>query len=414
MRRGIFINSPSLVDRMLRDKAFYRTDETRKAMDSFLGPGLFWLEDTAHLRRRRLMAPAFHRQRIARYGEMMAQEAERMLAGFSSGEVRDLRADMTKVAFAMISRALFHSDNLDRALEVGRYLDHIMPWAFRGARMAAVLPKGVALPYPKQTRKAITSLRSLVGGIVRERRASNEDREDILSMLISARDEHGEVLSDDDVCAEALTLLVAGHETSAVTLGWAWYLLARHPEIQEAVAREVTSRLGGRPPSADDLPHLPLVQQVVRETMRLYPAAWIGDRTSQQDTELAGFRIRAGTLVVFSVYVMQRDTRFFAQPETFDPDRFSPTRAPAIPPGAFLPFGAGTHLCIGNAFATMQAQLMVAAMAQRFRFVPISSAPAKLRPDITLNIAGELRLKLEARKEHTSTHGHPSAQMDGS
>ena len=405
-RRAVFINSPALIDRVVRDRSLFRSDPTRRAMASFLGYGLLSLEDTTHLRHRRLMQPAFHKQRIANYGAIMARETERLLASYRDGERRDMRADMMELTLAIVSQALFHADARSEAREIGEALELITPWVVRGARMASMLPPDRSLPYPKRTRQAIATLQRLVRKLVADRRAAGEDRGDLLSMLLAARDEDGSALSDDDVCAEALTILLAGHETTALTLTWAWHLLTQHPEIQDALAHEVRALAGDRALTSDDLPKLPLAGQVVRETLRLYPPAWIGDRVPQRDTELGGHSLRAGTVVLFSIFVTHRDPRFFPDPERFDPDRFSPARLGQIPSGAYLPFGAGVHVCIGNSFALAEAQLVLAMMAQRFRFTRVSHKPVRLRPVITLGMADPFEVTVAARphvEEQTAT-----------
>jgi len=217
-------------------------------------------------------------------------------------------------------------------------------------------------------------------------------------MLLLARDEDGSALSDEDVAAEALTILMAGHDTTAHTVTWALYLLTEHPELQEALAEEVRAVVGERPVQSEDLPRLGLAERVMSETLRLYPAGWWADRVCAAPRELGGFTVPASTIVVFSVYVMQRDARFFDDPLRFDPDRFLPERAAAQVPGAYLPFGAGVHVCIGNTFAQMEGRLILAAVAQRFRFARVDARPVRPRPLITLGMADAFPLKLYARR----------------
>jgi cytochrome P450 len=403
--RAVLINDPTLIDRVVRDRTMFRTEPTRRAMASFLGYGLLSLEAAPHMRHRRLMQPAFHKQRIARYGEIMARETERALAEFRSGQRRDMRADMTALTLAIVSKSLFNTDARDDAREVGEALERIMPWVVRGARLAGILPPDRPLPYPKATREAIATLQRLVQKLVAERRAAGEDRGDLLSMLLATRDEDGSALSEEEVCAEALTILLAGHETTALALSWAWYLLTKHPEQQELLAAEVTRELGGRPVTADDLPRLPYALQVVRETLRLYPTAWIGDRVAAEEMELGGYRIPRNTGVIFSVFVTHRDARFFPDPERFDPQRFTPERMAQMPNGAYLPFGAGVHTCIGNAFALMEAQLILASMAARFRFTAVPNQRIRLKPVVTLSMSGSFEVEVEARTRPAQSEG---------
>jgi cytochrome P450 len=396
-RSHVLINHPELISRVLRDRNCVRSDESRKAMRSFLGDGLLTTEGPLHLRRRRMMAPTFHRERIRGYTEQMCAETYADIAGWRPDEKRDLYKDMMRITFTIVTRALFSADRRDDAHEVEKALEVIMPWAMRGATMASVLPS-LPVIYPPRGRAAIARLNRLVLEIVAHRRAEGGDRGDLLSMLLATRDEDGNALTDQDICDEALTLIVAGHDTSANTLTWAWHLLTQNPEVQEALYEEVQRVVGERALTPEDLPNLPLVEQVIHETLRLYPVIWTGDRVPQEDIELGGYAIPKGTEVVFSMYVTQRDERFFPDPERFDPARFSPARIGSIPDGAYFPFGAGVHKCIGNIFAQMESRIILAAMVQRFA---ISAIPGhKVRKTLGLVMApvGGFPVMLSARK----------------
>ena len=389
MTPAVLINAPKLIDRIIKDRSFERSRGTRRALASFLKHGLLSLEGQPHMRHRRLMQPAFHRERIKRYGEIMASETYAALDQWQSQQPRDLRADMMRLTFAIVTRALFNSETKADAERVDRALQQIQPAVMRMGQLLRVVPFELPMLYAPKTRKAIQSLHQVVVSLIQQRRREHADRGDLLSMLLTARDEDGSALSDDDICAEILTMLFAGHETTANTMTWAWHVLTQQPEQQEALAAEVRALLGDRPISFDDLPRLTLADRMVRETMRLYPAAWWADRMSTGAVELGGYTIPANTLVVFSVYVTQRDARYFAAPERFDPDRFSPERISQIPEGAYLPFGAGVHMCIGNTFALMEARLILAAMAQRFKLVASPGANERVRalPMVTLGMA---------------------------
>jgi cytochrome P450 len=272
----------------------------------------------------------------------------------------------------------------------------IMPWAILGAGMANLFPS-LPVIYPPRGKAAIARLNRLVLEIVARRRAEGGDRGDLLSMLLATRDEDGSALTDQDICDEALTLIFAGHDTSANTLTWAWHLLTENPEVQEALHQEVQRVVGERELTPEDLPKLPLVEQVIQETLRLYPVVWIGDRVPERDIELGGYAIPKGTGIIFSMYVTQRDERFFPDPERFDPARFSPARIGSIPDGAYLPFGAGVHQCIGNAFALMEARIILAAMVQRFAISAIPGHEVRKVPEIVMTPRGGFPVMLSAR-----------------
>jgi cytochrome P450 len=264
------------------------------------------------------------------------------------------------------------------------------------ASLAGIAP-WMPVFYSPGARASRTRLRHLVRGIVARRRREGGDRGDLLSMLFATRDEGGEHLSDEDICDEALTLLMAGHDTTASTMTWAFYLLAQNPEVQSAVAAEVKAVAGGERITSDLLPKLPLVQQVIDETLRMFPVVWIGDRTPQKDVKLGAYDIPAGMRVMFSMYVTQRDGRFFPDPERFDPGRFSPERVKDIPDGAYLPFGAGVHMCLGNNFALMESRAILAAILQQFSFSPVAGYRIRLDPQVVLSPVGRLPLIVRAR-----------------
>jgi cytochrome P450 len=396
-RSAVLVNHPELISRLLRDRSCAKSDESRKAMRSFLGDGLLAIVGAPHLRHRRMMAPAFHRERIRGYTELMCAETYADIAGWRPDEKRDLYKDMMRITFTIVTRALFSADRRDDAQEVEKALEVIMPWAMLGGAMASVLPS-LPVIYPPRGKAAIARLNRLVLEIVARRRAEGGDRGDLLSMLLATRDEDGSALTDDDVCAEALTLLVAGHDTTANTLTWAWHLLTENPEWQEALHEEVQRVVGERALTPEDLPKLPLVEQVIHETLRLYPVVWVGDRVPQRDIELGGYAIPKGTGVIFSMYVTQRDERFFPDPERFDPARFSPARIGSIPDGAYLPFGQGVHMCIGNTFALMEARIILAAMVQRFAISAIPGHKVHKFPVIVMTPYGGFPVRLSARK----------------
>lgn len=389
MQPAVLINAPKLIDRIVKDRSFERSPSTRRALASFLKRGLLALEGPQHMRHRRLMQPAFHRERVERYAQIMASETYAALGQWQNREPRDLRADMMRLTFAIVSRSLFNSETKADAERVDRALSQIQPAVMTFARLAGVLPFDLTGFYPPRTQRAIQHLHQLVGSVIQQRRREDTDRGDLLAMLLSARDQDGSALSDEEVSAEIMTMLFAGHETTANTMTWAWHLLTQQPELQEELATEVRNLVGDRELSFADLPRLTLADRMVRETLRLYPPAWWADRVSTETIELGGYTIPANTLVAFSVYVTQRDPRYFERPDVFEPDRFSPERASKIPEGAYLPFGAGVHMCIGNTFALMEARLILAAMAQRFTFsaAPEVSRRVRPRPQITLGMA---------------------------
>ena len=260
-----------------------------------------------------------------------------------------------------------------------------------------ILPPALRhIPVPAMIRvkRAVRELDEIVDRIIRQRRAGGEDTGDLLSMLMAARDEDGSGMTDRPLRDEILTFLLAGHETTAVSLSWTWYLLSQHPEVEQKLREELTQVLGGRAPRLEDLPRLPYTDKVVKESMRLYPPAWSLARTVTKEVELGGYRLPVGANVVMSQWILHRDPRFFEQPEQFNPDRWTAEAAQRLPRFAYFPFGGGPRLCIGASFAMMEANLLLAAIAQRFqlRLAPGHSVAAL--PSITLRPRYGMRMTL--------------------
>jgi cytochrome P450 len=387
-QRCVLVNDPSLIEFILRDKRFTRAQLTQRGLNALLGPGLLSLEGDEHKRHRRLMQPAFHRKRLDRYVSIMAQKAYQSLTRWESGEALDMRTEMKRLTFAIVITCLFNAgdDHTDSSV-IDQVLQRVLPKLLTTVTLSRVLSLGVALRLAARTRREITELHALVRGFAEQRRAEPSDHGDLLSMLLATRDETGSRLSDDEIAAEYLTILLAGHDTTTSTLSWAWYLLTENPKIQEQLAHEVQSVCGDRPVRAEDLPKLELASRVMLETMRLYPAAWMAERVSEEAVELGAFTIPAGTPLMYSPWVIQRDARYFSEPERFDPDRFRKERFSSVPHGAFVPFGGGAHICIGNTLAITEAQVILAAMAQRFTFRCTRPISGKPKPDMTLSIA---------------------------
>ncbi|MGH7268678.1 MAG: cytochrome P450, partial [Candidatus Rokuibacteriota bacterium] len=302
-------------------------------------------------------------------------------------ETRDVHAEMTHLTLGIVAETLFGADVRAHADRVARALSVLM--ASFTARRASLVPVPIAVPTPGNLalRRAIRRLDALVYAMIHDRRAGGGGRDDLLTLLLEARDEDdGRGMTDRQVRDELITLFLAGHETTANALSWTWYLLARHPAVASRLAVELRGVLGGRAPGAADLPRLSYADAVVREAMRLYPPAHSLSRQPLRDTELGGYRVPAGTMVFMSPWVIHRDPRFFADPEAFDPDRWTDGLARRLPRFAYFPFGGGPRLCIGNAFATMEAVLLLATIGARFqpRLAPgeqvVADASVTLRP----------------------------------
>ena len=366
-----------------------------------IGEGLFSSEGGFWRRQRRLAQPAFHRERIASFATIMTDTIGAMLDRWqsfaASGRAFDVMPEVSRLTLDVVGKALFSLDLSGDAAVVGRALkvglDHVTRLTFSWL----YVPLAVPTPQNRRYRRALSVLEEVVYGIIATRRRTGEDRGDLLSMLLAARDaETGESMSDRQLRDEVLTFVVGGHETTAVALAWACYLLARHPAIAARLHREVEDVLDGRTPEISDLPRLRYTRMVVEEVLRLYPPIWGYPRQSIGEDTIGGYRISAGSIIQICTYLTHRHPQFWHDPERFDPERFSPEQSWDRPRFAYMPFSGGPRQCIGNEFALMEAQLAIAMLAQRYRLVPGSDCVVAPRAQVTLRPQGEVSIRLEA------------------
>lgn len=366
----------------------------------FLGNGLLLSEGEFWRSQRKRMAPAFQPRQVSTYAESMVREAERLQQTWADGATIDLRQQMTALTMSIIGKILFDAEVFTEAEGLGAAITTILTNTSAVLSHLVQPPLWWPTPRNRQTRQAIAMLRTRMQQMIEERRAAPGERHDFLSLLIQARDEEGSAMSEEQVIDECLTLFLAGHETTAVLLTWAWYLLCKHPAAYDQVQAEVEQALEGRAPSVADLANLPYCLQVIKETLRLYPPAYMIIREAARDLEIAGYRVRKGTVLLVSPYVMHRLSAYFPDPERFDPERFTPEREKQLPRYAYLPFGAGPRSCIGNHLALMEAQLVLASLAGRARFtlvpgqtiLPDAMSGLTLRPGTPVQVVVQQRL----------------------
>jgi cytochrome P450 len=304
---------------------------------------------------------------------------------------------MMRLTLEIVAKVLFNADVAGVVEEVGRSLEAIMVQNSRGKMLIPFLA-GLPTPGNLRYRKAVNRLEEIVYDIIRERRASGRDAGDLLSMLLAARDEDGSRMSDQQLCDEFITLKLAGHETTAIALTWAWHLLSQHPEVEEKLAAEFRGVLRGRSPEVEDLPRLTYTDTVVKESLRLYPPAFAMGRTALMDFEVGGFIIPKGATIVFSQWVVHRDPRFYDEPERFKPGRWTPEFVRQLPKFAYFPFGGGPRFCIGASFAQMEAVMLLAAIAQRFKLTLVPGQTIERLPAITLRPKGGVQVMLSRRQ----------------
>ena len=393
----VLLRHPDLVRAVLVER---NADVTKarglRLAQAVLGHGLLTSEVPVHTRQRRLVLPAFHHQKLRGYAQTMVAMTEAEADRWTPGEPLDVAAAMNRLALAIAGRTLFGADVLEHADDVSAAVGVALAGFDRSQFPLA--DKLMWLPSPTlvRTRRARATLDRLVYTLIAERRAAGtEGREDLLSMLLDARDEDsGEAMTDEEVRDEAMTLLLAGHETTAVALAWTFALLAQNPDAEAALFAEVDALAG--PPGFDDLARLPITRQVFAESMRLRPPAWAIGREAARDTDLCGMPVRRGTTILFAPYFLHRDPRFWARPRLFDPDRFSAAGKADRHKFAYVPFSAGRRGCIGEQFAWTEGVLVLAALARRWRLRLAGPVP-DAHGSVTLRPKGPLRMVAEAR-----------------
>ncbi len=485
-KRVVLLSHPSDIEAVLvTNSGHFGKSPGYRLMRHLLGDGLLTSDGDTWRRQRRLLQPAFHAACVAAYGKAMVDAAERMLATWRDGEIRDLCREMAHLTLEIVAKVLFGADVARDAADVRAALAVAREqFNARTRSLLFLLPMSIPTPGMIRFRRAARRLDDIIYGMIERRRASGEDRGDLLSLLLAAHEPAGDGLesdprqgdpreggrredspgkggrdedsprwgdrrndsprrgvgpprdsprrsdvhrgesregglrrddlyegsrrgggppppagrlTDEQIRDEVATFLLAGHETTALALSWTWYLLSQYPGAEAKLAAELDTVLGGRPPTVEDLPRLAYAGRVVLEALRLYPPAYSIGREALRDCEIGGRRVRAGTIVLMSQWVVHRDPRFFADPDAFNPDRWADGLAQRLPRFAFFPFGGGARRCIGGDFAMTEAVLLLAAIARRFRLVLVPGQEVTPEPLVSLHLRGGLRMRLERR-----------------
>ncbi|HEV2195195.1 MAG TPA: cytochrome P450 [Candidatus Acidoferrum sp.] len=399
--RNIFINHPDLIEEVLvgHPRRYYKGRVLRANRHVF-GEGLLTSEGDFWLRQRRLVQPAFHRARIAAYAETMVEYTQRIMEGWRDGEERDVHQEMMRLTLQIVAKTLFNADVARDTQDVGKSLELLLELG-ANFRRTLFVPHWLPTPTNLRIKREIAFIESILYRIISERRSSGHDAGDLLSMLLRAQDEDGSRMTDKQLRDETITLFLAGHETTASSLSWTWWLLAQNPAAEAKLHAELDEILGGRAPSMDDLARLPYTANVITESMRLYPPAWGLARIVVEDHELGGYPVKKGMGVAMAQWVVHRDTRWYDTPEEFRPGRWDGDFAKRIPRFAYFPFGGGPRQCIGNAFALMEATLILATIAQKYRMHLVPEHPVVPLASITLRPRYGVRVVLESRKGQT-------------
>ncbi len=395
------VQEPEFVREILITQADkFIKERTQQRMKILLGNGLITSDGEFHRRQRRIVAPAFHRQRIQAYGAVMVERALAMREEWQSGKEIGALAEMMRVALQIVARTLLNTDVTADVRQINDEVNAIMGLY----HFLVALPRAEAylhwpIPGLMRFRRARKRLDAVVNRIIAEHRADGVDRGDLLSMLLRSRDDEDDRsgMTDEQVRDEVLTIFLAGYETVATALTWTWYLLAQNPEAEARMHEELDRVLAGRAPTIEDLPQLRYTEMVLAESMRLYPPAWAMGRQATEDIELGPYLLPAGSYVFFSQYMIQRNAEFWPEPLKFRPERFTPAAKAGRSKFVYFPFGAGGRQCIGEGFAWMEGVLVLATLAQKWRLRLVPGQTIGLQPKITLRPKPEIRMIPELR-----------------
>lgn len=398
-RPAVLVSHPDDIERVLLEtgKTFHKGYQQGFSMPRVLGNGLVTSEGDFWRRQRKLAQPAFHTGRIGGYADDMVGATRDLLSTWHDGRDLDLHRELMLLTQRIVLKTLFDFDNGADAHDASDALDTVL----REMERELGGPEGWLPPFvptPSRTRlvRALARLDALVYRIVQDRRERPREHRDLLAMLMEARDDDGRGMTDAQLRDEVMTLYIAGHETTSNTLAWTFLLLSRHPDVREALEREVHGVLGDRPATLADLRALRLTDAVVKESMRLYPAIWSISRVASVDTVLGGYRVERGTEVWLAAWVTQRDERWFHDPLAFRPSRWLDGDKP--PKYAYFPFGGGPRVCIGNSFAQMEAVLLLAEISRRYRVHVPANHDVNIEPGAALRPRGGLPTRLEERR----------------
>lgn len=371
----VLVNTPDLVPAVLLEHVddYVKGPVLRIIARPVLGDGLLTSEGETHRERRKLVAPAFAHQRVSRYGTVFTEHTRQAMDRWGEGQKVDMAQEMMRLTLGIVGRTLFDVDLLDNADSLGADITAVQHSADRQMRVP------FKLPFQWSAEAALNRLNATIFGLIKERRRTGEDKGDLLSMLLMSTDEEtGRHLTDQQARDEAMTLFLAGHETTAQATAWAWYLMAKNPENFERLRTEGA----------------PFALQVMKESMRLYPPAFLIARSAVRDTVIGDFKVHKDELVMIAPWLMHRDARWFEDPLRFDPDRFLPEREAKLPKFAYMPFGGGRRICIGNQFALMEGQIIINEIGREMSMELVSQQPIDLEPVITLRPRGGVHVRV--------------------
>lgn len=393
------VSHPDAIEQILVTKAKHFIKHFALRMSPLvLGRGLLTSDGDFWLKQRRLIQPIFLASRIKSYGHDMVTATQRLIANWKPGEARDIHAEMMHVTLDIAAKTLFGAEVDHEAKAVAEAMDVFQSNFIQRFNSLIPIPMWIPTLGNLRMRRAVRRLDEILYRIITHRRQAKTEQSDLLSLLLQARDEQGGGGMDDrQLRDEAITLFLAGHETTALTLSWAWYLLGTHPDTEHKLLAEIDTVLQGRLPTADDWPKLKFAEMVVLESMRLFSPAYVFGREAIADCEIAGYHVPRGMTTLMSQWVVHRDPRFWDEPDTFRPERWGEEKIKTMPKFAYFPFGGGPRVCIGQQFAMMEMALVLATIAQKFRFKMQPGAVVTPQASFTLRPAQGVPGLIEAR-----------------
>ena len=393
--RFFYVNEPAAVEEVLvtAGRSYVKGRGTQR-LERLLGKGLLTSNGAFHLRQRRLVQPAFHRERIGGYAAVMVARAERFADGVAAGETIDAVAAMSRLTLGIAAETLFGADVDDQAGTIGRALHAAMEsFPISLTPIGELLDHLPWVPVVRRFLAARAELDAIVYALIEARRndPAAAGRTDVLGMLLAAGD-GPDGMDVEQIRDETMTIFLAGHETTAMALTWTLWLLSQHPDVEARLQAELAAVLDGRAPTMDDLPALRYTRDVIAESMRLYPPAWVVGRRAVEDAPLGEWTVPKGSIVIMSQWITQRDPRFWPQADAFRPERWANGETDGLPKFAYFPFGGGTRICIGEAFAWTELVLVLATIARRWRFTAAPGMTLTGQPSVTLRPAAPVPL----------------------
>ena len=399
--------SPDLCHQILskQNAHFRKSDRDMQIMGSLLGNGLVTVnKHSTHKTQRKLVQPGFHFRRIEGYAQTMIDYSRTYLESWPKSGVRDISDDMFRLTMYIVSKTLFDIDMYNmagEADEVGQAMHSFQDISDKRFKQAFQAPEWLPTKANREIRRIRSTLETTVEGMINKRRDQQgaiEDKGDLLSMLLNARYEDGSEISREQLMDELITLFAAGHETTSNAMTWAFYLIAKHPEVQARLQKELDLVISGQEPCFEDLEALTYTEMVVKEAMRLYPPAWtLNCRQANEDVTIGDYLVPKDKVIFIAPFANHHNPRYFPNPDHFDPERFSEENEKRLPRYAYMPFGGGPRVCIGNSFAMMEAKLILASFAKKFRFELSEGLEIAPQPQVTLSNKGGMPLKVTAR-----------------